>query len=137
MDVSPKRLIVGFILIFLLGVLFSIVNGIYTTQNEDPLPLIVYAISFTSIIIGGFIVILFQSKINKVQLKRVLKILPQNEEKIVEKLLENNGALEQNRLVALTGINKVKMSRILSELERRNVVKKTNLGNTNLIALNI
>ena len=45
--------------------------------------------------------------------------------------------MEQNKLVAYTGINKVKMSRILGSLEDRGVVKKTNLGNTNLVVLKI
>ena len=54
-----------------------------------------------------------------------------------ECLIDNNNALEQNRLVALTGINKVKVSRILMELEERNVISKTNLGNTKLIVLKV
>jgi uncharacterized membrane protein len=137
MEVSPKKLVVGLGLIFLLGIMFAIVNGNYVQENEEPLPLLFYVISLVSIVVGGFMVILFQWKINKVQLQRVLKILPADERKIVSLLLENNNALEQNKLVAFTGINKVKMSRIISELEKREVLKKTNLGNTNLIVLNI
>lgn len=137
MEISPKKLVIGLGLIFLLGIMFSVVNGNYVQKNEQPLPLVFYAISLVSIIIGGFMILIFQWKINKVQLERVLKILPEDERKIVALLLKNNNSLEQNKLVAFTGINKVKMSRIISELERRGVVKKTNLGNTNLIVLDI
>ena len=137
MEISQKKLGIGFVLIFVLGVMFSVVNGNYTEETESSLPLIFYAISFVSIITGGFIVVLFQWKLNKVQLKRILKVLPKNEEKIIAILLENQNSMEQNKLVAYTGINKVKMSRIISTLEERGVVKKTNLGNTNLIVLQI
>lgn len=137
MEISPKRLIIALSLVFLLGVFFAIVNGYYVSESDSSLPLIVYAISFLSIIIGGSIVILFQWKINKVQLSRVVKILPTEERKVVSILMENNNSIEQNKLVALSGYNKVKISRIVKELELRDVIKKTNLGNTNLLVLKI
>ena len=137
MEVSPKKLIIGLGLIFLLGIMFAVVNGNYVQENSEPLPLAFYLISLISIILGGFVVIMFQWKINKVQMEKVLKILPEDERKIVSLLIKNNNSLEQNKLVAFTGINKVKMSRIIKQLEDRSVLKKTNLGNTNLIVLNI
>ena len=137
MEISPKKLITGLILIFLLGVMFAIVNGVYTDTTDSSLPIIVYAISFVSIIIGGVIVLLFSWKINKAQLERAVKILPENERKIIKLLMENNNSLEQNKLVALTGINKVKMSRVLTELEIRKVVKRMNLGNTKMVVLDV
>ena len=137
MEISSKKLVIGFVAVFLLGVMFSLVNGYYSTEEGSPLPLIVYAISFVSVLLGGFIVVLFQARINKVQMNRVLKILPLNEKKILELLLGNNGSLEQNKLVALSGINKVKMSRVLTDLEGRGVLSRTNLGNTKLIVLKV
>lgn len=137
MEISSRKLIVGFVGVFLLGVMFSLVNGYYSTEEGSTLPLIVYAISFVSVLLGGFIVVLFQAKINKVQLNRVLQILPEKEQKIVRLLLDNNNSIEQNKLVALSGINKVKISRILTELESRKVISRNNLGNTKLIVLKI
>lgn len=137
MEISPKKLIIALALVFFLGVLFSVVNGYYVQEEGSSLPLIVYGISFLSIILGGAIVIMFQWKINKLQLKRVVKILPPEERKLVTLLMENSGFLEQNRLVALSGYNKVKISRLVKELELRSVVKKTSLGNTNLVVLDI
>lgn len=137
MEISSKKLVIGFVSVFLLGVMFSLVNGYYSTEEGSSLPLIVYAISFVSVLLGGFIVVLFQAKINKVQLNRVLKILPEKEKKVIELLLDNNNSMEQNKLVALSKINKVKMSRILTELEFRGVISRTNLGNTKLIILKI
>lgn len=135
MELDPKKLIFALVLVFLLGISFAVVNGYYVQEEGDVLPLIVYAISFVSIIIGGFIVIMFQWKINKLQLDKLTKLLPPEERVIVKLLLKNNNSLEQNKIVAFSGFSKVKVSRIVKELELRGVVKKTNLGNTNLIVL--
>ena len=137
MEVSPKRLFAALIAVFILGVLFAIVNGYYTSSEGSSLPLIVYAISFISLLVGGFIVILFQWKINKAQLEKVLKLLPPEERKIIKLLMEHNNALEQNKIVAFSGLNKVKVSRLIQTLEFRGVIKKTNLGNTNLVQLKL
>ncbi len=137
MEISPKRLVIALMLVFVLGVLFALINGYYASQTETQLPVIVYGISFVSLLIGGAIVILFQWKITHAQITKVLKILPAEERKVVQILLENKNSIEQNKLVALSGFNKVKISRIIKRLEQREVVKKMNLGNTNLLVLNI
>jgi len=137
MEIDPKKLIFALILVFLLGISFAVVNGYYVQKEGDVLPLIVYAISFVSILIGGFIVVMFQWKINKVQLEKLTKLLPPEERVIVKLLMQHNNSLEQNKIVAFSSYTKVKVSRIVKELELRGVVKKTNLGNTNLIVLDI
>ncbi|MBR9677333.1 hypothetical protein GOV04_04280 [Candidatus Woesearchaeota archaeon] len=137
MEVENKKLIIGMILVFVLGVLFALVNGFYTSDTNEQLPLIVYGISFLSIIIGAFIVLLFQHKINKFQLEKVLKVLPREERVVVKVLLDNNNSLEQNKLVVLSGFNKVKISRIVQKLSEREVIEKRTMGNTNLIILKV
>ena len=131
MEIDYKKLIIGLILVFILGVLFAVVNGVYTSSTNEQLPLIVYGISFLSILIGAFIVVMFQWKINKIQLENVLKILPREERTVVKVLLDNNKSIEQNKLVVLSGFTKVQISRILKKLVEREVVEKKNMGNTN------
>lgn len=137
MEISPKKLVIALALVFILGVLFSLTNGYYAESEGSAFPLAVYGIALVSLIIGGVIVVLFQWRINKAQLNKVLKILPAEERKVVAILLDSNNSIEQNKLVALSGYSKVKISRIVKELEQREVVRKTNLGNTNLIVLKI
>ena len=136
-EAQPRRLVVAFILIFVLGVLFAVVNGWYTTATNQQLPVIVYGISLLSLVIGAVVVILFQWKINQLQIQRMLKALPQNERMIIRLLLENNNRLEQNRIVALSGLSKLQVSRIVHKLQQREVVEKKGLGNTNLIIFRI
>lgn len=135
MEIDNKRLVTGLILIFILGILFAVVNGFYTSSTNEQLPLIVYGISFLSILIGAFIVVMFQMKINRIQMEKVLKILPREERIVVKILLDNNNKIEQNKLVVLSGFTKVQISRILQKLAERDVVEKKNMGNTNLVIL--
>src|SRR3989344_6193310 len=137
MEISNKRLVTGFVLIFLLGILFALINGFYTSMENEQLPLIVYGISFLSILIGASIVFLFQWKINKVQLEKVLKILPKDERTVVKILMDNNYQTEQNKLVVLSGFTKVQISRILQKLVERDVIEKKSMGMTNLVVLKI
>lgn len=137
MEIDNKRLVIGLSLIFALGILFALVNGFYTSSTNQQLPLIVYGISFLSILMGAFIVVMFQLKINKVQLERVLKVLPREERMVVKILLDNNNSIEQNKLVVLSGFTKVQISRILQKLLERDVIEKKGMGNTNLVVLKI
>ncbi len=137
MEIDNKRLIIGLGSVFILGILFAVVNGSYTSSTNEQLPLIVYGISFISILVGAFIIFMFQVKINKLQLNKVLKILPREERIVVKILLDNNNSIEQNKIVVLSGFSKVQISRILKKLMEREVIGKRNMGNTNLIMLKI
>ena len=85
----------------------------------------------------AFVVLVFQWRINRSQLERILSVLPREERIIIKILLDNKNRLEQNHIVALSGINKVGVSRVITRLEQRGVVEKKPLGNTNLIILRL
>jgi len=137
MEIDNKRLVIGISLVFVLGIMFALVNGFYTSSTNEQLPFIVYGISFLSILIGAFIVIMFQFRINKMQIEKVLKILPREERMVVKILLDNKNMIEQNKLVVLSGFTKVQISRILKKLAEREVIEKKNMGNTNLVILKV
>lgn len=137
MEISNTRLVMGLLLVFALGISFAIVNGQYAESYGESLPVIVYGISFISIIFGSFIVLLFQWKISAIQFQKILKVLPKDERVIVKILLDNNNRIEQNYLVVLSGETKVKISRTLQKLEQRNVIEKKSMGNTNLVVLTV
>ncbi|MBI1969889.1 MarR family transcriptional regulator [Candidatus Woesearchaeota archaeon] len=136
MEISEKKLVIAIGAVFLLGVFFSIANGYYTQKTGDPLPLIAYAIAFISLAVGSALVLLFQSRINKMQLENILKILPQEERKIMEILVERK-EIEQKHLVVLSGLSKVKVSRVLAKLEQRGIVEKKASGYTNLVIVKL
>ena len=137
MEIDNRRLVIGLSMVFLLGILFAVVNGEYAESTNEQLPLIIYGMSFLSILIGAFIVLIFQWKISRIQLERVLRILPRDERIVVKILLDNNNSIEQNKLVVLSRFSKVQVSRIIQKLQEREVVEKHPMGNTNLILLKI
>ncbi len=137
MEVEPKKLVVALLAVFLLGILFAVLNGLYVLEAGESLPLIVYGMSFLSILVGAFLVLLFQWRVNRAQLERLLGVLPREERLLIRILLDNNGRLEQNYLVALSGLHKVAVSRVVARLSSRGVVEKRPLGNTNVVFLKL
>lgn len=105
--------------------------------RESPFMLTFYLIGF---IVNFFSGLLIQIDIRKKE-KRDLKskvvsevLLPQ--EKLVIKLLEeNNRELTQREIVNKSGLNKLKVSRVIKRLESLNIIEKFPYGMTNNIKL--
>jgi hypothetical protein len=135
-DVNEKKLIAALSIVFLFGISLSIYNGYHMKVMGHPFCGDIYIVSIVSLAIGGLITLMFQWKINKTQLQRIIKILPHDEARIVNILVEK-GETTQTELKNVTGLSKVKISRILTKLEERGTVKKKPYGNTNLISLTI
>lgn len=136
-EISLERLLIAFSLMFVLGIIFAISNGTYAEQTGDSLPFVVYGISFLSLVLGAVLILIFEKKINNSQFSSVLKVLEVSDAEVIKVLLENNNKLEQNHLVAFTGYNKVKISRILTKFEQKGLIEKRQLGNTNLVILKL
>jgi uncharacterized membrane protein len=117
--------------------LFAYVSSEYSASTGETMPPEVYGISAASMLVGAFVVLLFQTRRSKSDADRILNILPYDEKTVIRILLENNNKIEQNYLVVLSGFSKVKISRIVSKLEARGVLEKKNLGNTNYLILKI
>lgn len=67
--------------------------------------------------------------------EETLKFLPENEKKIVEVLVEREGEEYQSKIVDATGFNRAKVSRKISKLVDKGVLKKDESGMSNLIKL--
>jgi uncharacterized membrane protein len=65
----------------------------------------------------------------------ILRFLSNDERAIISELVRRKGSATQANLVAATGINKVKVSRMLADLEQRSIVKKKAKGISNIIEL--
>ncbi len=62
-------------------------------------------------------------------------LLRDDERKIVQLLLENDGQMRQYELDHMTGLNKVRVHRILKALEDRGVVEIQKIGKVNNVRL--
>lgn len=77
----------------------------------------------TGIILGFLFVIVFY-KYQKAKDKVTLKILTEDEEKVVKIIIENDGEITQDRLPEETNFSRPKVSRIVSVLVERDLILK-------------
>jgi len=66
----------------------------------------------------------------------ILKMLPATHRAIIQHLLNNNGKTRQYELLQSTNLNKVKIHRVLRDLEDDNIITKEKIGKVNNIILN-
>jgi len=85
-----------------------------------------------SFLIGAFVSLLFQWGIDIIQFEHILKLLPLKEGKVLS-VLFNRKQITQSDLSIETNLSAVAISRIISTLEKRGIVTKKPIENTNLI----
>jgi hypothetical protein len=77
-----------------------------------------------------------KEKRGKAKAEEVEEFLLENEKKVVQELeKEHRKELWQKQIQLRTGLSKVKLSRVLKNLEARGLIKKINFGKTNKIIL--
>ena len=65
----------------------------------------------------------------------LLKFLNYNENKVMKKLIENNGTMLQSEISRMPGIGKVKAHRILNDMKIKGIISLEKYGKTNRITL--
>jgi uncharacterized membrane protein len=66
---------------------------------------------------------------------KVMSSMNDEEKRVIEKLIENQGTVFQSDLVDKLGIDKVKITRILDKLEGRSLIERRRRGMTNVVIL--
>lgn len=131
-----RKHFLAFILVFLLALLLAIINAHHAQMGFGTLFTPLFAVSFVSFIIGVTVTLLFEWKIEEKEMERIAGVLPADEGKVMKVLIEKKEMTQQD-IVLLSGLPKLKVSRIVKRLEERGVVKKEPYGRTNLITLKI
>lgn len=96
---------------------------------------------FISAIVGTAVAYVLMSRSEasrrraRINARILLNLLRDDERVIVEKILEHGGEMRQYELVHSTGMNKVKVHRILKALEDRGVVVIEKIGKVNNLRL--
>lgn len=65
----------------------------------------------------------------------ILKFLNEDERKVIEKLIENNGKALQAEITRLPGMSKLRSHRTIKKLLIRKIVETEKLGKTNIVKL--
>ncbi len=109
-----------------------------TCGCDFPLELLIPLLSSTGLLVGTLAYYFMSSQLRereKKDLMPLLSLLEKDQRAVLEELLGAGGKMTQSRIVSNTGMSKVKVSRVISGLEARGVVRKTGKGVTNLIEL--
>lgn len=99
-------------------------------------------IAFIGLLIGTLVYYIMSDKIIQKEqslqknTKVILNFLTNQEKKVIEILLENNGKVQQYEISHLPNLNKLKTHRILLNLEQKGIIHKEKLGKINKIVLN-
>jgi len=102
----------------------------------SPISLILLLTGVASLVAGFTIWNLVREKEIKSTKKAMLDIflLPE-EKKVMEEIEREGGSIKQNEIVRNTGFSRVKVHRIIKNLEKKNLIMKQQYGMTNKIAL--
>ena len=103
---------------------------------QFPIELLIPLLSSAGVLVGSMVYYFMSSHArSKREIAPVLALVDPDQRKVIEALVKGGGSMPQSKLVAATGMNKVKVSRVVAELEARGVVKKTASGITNKVEL--
>ncbi len=103
-----------------------------------PLYMFVPFLASLGLFIGVLVYYLISPKLEKPRLDKniILGFLNKGESKVMSVIIENRGEIPQSRIVKLTGLPKVKVSRILEALSRRGIITKVPHKKINIIRMN-
>jgi hypothetical protein len=132
MEITNRKLLIALGLLFALGITLAWSNAYCAVNMGHMFAPLLYGIALIALATGGAIALLFQWKVDKIQLDKVIGILPEDERKILKVIIEKK-TIPQTELKYLSGLSKVKVSRVVSKLEQRKIIEKKPYGNTNLI----
>jgi len=76
-----------------------------------------------------------KQKLSKDDFKETMKTLSAEENSMIERLIESEGAMFQSDLVEKSGFQKVKVSRLLDRLEGLGIIERRRRGMTNIVLL--
>ncbi len=144
-SIKPVILIFGILTFFISVISFTV---FYTTENFSsvcgcslPPWVIIVSMSSLGLFVGlsTYYVIsnnyLKEKKELEKNLIKFLDILEIENKDILKKIIDNGGEINQNSLSKSLNINKVKMSRIVSKMEQKGILRKVKNGMTNKLIL--
>ena len=106
--------------------------------------IISYSLIGLLILVGAFVTFFMKEKapssetrkvLREEEKKKVLENLDEEEKRVMELVLANQGSIYQSDLLKETAYTKVKVTRLLDKLEGRGLVERKRRGMTNIIVL--
>ncbi len=145
MDGSKKMLLgVLTISVFVFTISLTSLYVQMTIESGDvcgciiPLPFFIPFVGSVGLFIGTLVYYLFHDSggtMERQDTSPLLRLLEPSESVIVKTLATSGGSLYQSALRKETGLQKVKLSRLLDRMEGRGIIKKEQRGKSNMLTL--
>ena len=142
---SSPFLVIALITLFVFILSFT---AFYTRENfysvcgcNLPIWAIIISIASFGLFVGLMIYYLLhksflkERKVAKKSLKKILSLFDEEEGKVLEFIINNSGKIYQSKISKELNIDKVKLSRIINQFEKKGILKKEKQGMTNLVIL--
>lgn len=140
---SPFVLVLVIITFFVFIVSFTTFYSVENFQSacgcQLPIWIIIVAIASFGVFTGSLLYyvvnknLIKEKKDIKNAIYRLLDFLENDEKKVMKFVIENSGRIHQSRIAKELKIDKVKVSRILGQLEARGFVAREKKGMTNIV----
>lgn len=130
-----------FVFVVSIGALYvrSQIEGTIACGCAFPLELLIPVFASAGVLVGSILFYILSShKFSEGKRKDyipLLKLLEKEQSEVLGIVAKSGGRIAQSRLVDATGYNKVKISRVIKDLEARGIINKRASGITNIIEL--
>lgn len=122
----------------------QIIQGIYDRQSESSMPYYYFIpiFGFFGLVVGALVYYIMNGDIerkDKVLVQNtsvIMQLLDPLERKIIKKIVENHGKIQQVEITYMEGFTKVKAHRVIESLVQKGILEKEKLGKMRLIRMN-
>jgi uncharacterized membrane protein len=120
----------------------QIIQSIYERQEFTPFYYFIPIFGFFGIVVGALVYYILNDDIEHKQKTLVqntsiiMQLLEPTERKVIKKIVENNGKVQQMEITYLEGFTKVKAHRTVESLVQKGIVEKEKLGKMRQLHLN-
>jgi hypothetical protein len=120
----------------------QIIQEIYKRQTGTPFYYFIPIFGFFGIVVGALVYYIMSGDVErkeKVLIQNtsvVMQLLEPQERKVIKKIVENQGKIQQVEITYMEGFTKVKAHRIIESLVQKGIIEKEKLGKMRQLHMN-
>jgi len=119
----------------------QIIQEIYQRQTGTPFYYFIPIFGFFGIVVGALVYYIMSGDVERKEqiihhnTDIIMQLLEPDERKVIKKIIENNGKIQQIEITYTEGFTKVKAHRIIESLVQKGILEKEKMGKMRLIRM--
>jgi len=120
----------------------QIIQEVYKRQTGTPFYYFIPIFGFFGIVVGALVYYIMSGDVEKKEkilyhnTDVIMQLLDSEERKVIRKIVENQGKIQQVEITYMEGFTKVRAHRIVESLVQKGILDKEKLGKMRLIRMN-